>query len=282
MKQKSSQYSGLEGLLLPYYKGKLNEEEQEAVKAALESSEDLRKEAHFVKQLVDVAEDESLIKSADVLLRLRREKLATIQNTATLNKGVIPTIRQVIKKRPFTFLLFLVLIVVVLLVVNNILFIADSNHLYKKHLRPYDSIVSTDAATRPALLAAIEAYEQGKIDREYYAEASHNFEKIKDEDPLFKFYAVVSGMLSADVDIDLIEQNLVELRVEFKQNEQRRYRHFLDWVNYYEALLEFKKNNFKLGKQKIIAIQSSPELDSNLRTIVSRFRNELRLFITAK
>jgi len=281
MKEERSQYLEQEDRLLKYVKGRLSQPEREEVEAAIESSPALKKEARFFKNLTEVVEDPGWANSAEILLALKKEKLAELHGTTTTNKNIFPRVL----KRNKLFLIFLFgIIATLILLTSNFFIFADCNQLYNKYLTAYEDIITPGEGSRPELIAGIQAYEEGKNEKEQYALALDNFNKIKDKDPLFRFYAAVSGMLSPTVEIRQISTEFALLRqeIEEKEEEEENYSNLLDWIDYYEALLEFKQDKLKSGKAEIGAIAARPDLDYELSQVVGRFKTRLKFLFMAK
>lgn len=282
MKEERSQYLEQEDRLLKYVKGRLSQPEREEIEAALESSPTLKKEARFIKNLTEVVEDPGWANSAEILLALKKEKLAAINGTTTTNKNIFSRFPRVLKRNQL-FLIFLFgIIATLILLTSNFFIFADCSRLYNKYLTAYEDIMTPGEDARPELIAGIEAYEAGKADKEQYALALENFNKIKDKDPLFRFYTAVSGMLSPTVDIRQIKAEFALLRQEIEEDDEENYVNLLDWIDYYEALLEFKQDKLTAGKAEIGAIAARTDLDYELSQVVGRFKTRLKFLYMAK
>lgn len=279
MKKKRSQYLEQEDRLLKFVKGRLSQQEREEIEAALESSPSLQKEARFIRNLTEVVEYPGWANSAETLLALRKEKLAALNGTTTTNNPIFPGLLKRIK--PVLPILFLI-IATLIVWTSNLFILADCDQLYNKYLTAYEDILTPGQEARPELMAGIEAYELGKKEKVQYEQARENFNKIKDKDPLFRFYTAVSGMLSPTVDVRQIQAEFAVLRQEIEEDSDGHYENFLDWIDYYEALLEFKQDKFKSGKKAIGDLATRPNLDYELHQVVSRFNRRLRFLFMAK
>lgn len=260
--------------VLKYVKGKLTNQEREAFEATLQSSPKLKQEVSFIKNLVDVVENPQIAKTGSTLLELRRQKLQEIQQGQqyqAAKKGGNALLNY-IKKKPLLVFLFLLAILLTLLVINNIIFLADCNSLYHKHLKSYPSIFNTSDATRPQLAATIDAYKAGQFE-----EAVKGFDTYLDKDPIFRFYATISSLFIEPLDIARTRAEFTALRRVFEEDDA--YRHFIEWIDYYEALLEFKEEDFKTGKSKIWLLQEREEMDADLKEIIDRFNRDLSWYV---
>nr|MBX2875340.1 hypothetical protein [Saprospiraceae bacterium] len=170
---------------------------------------------------------------------------------------------------------------------NNFILLADCDQLYNRFLEPYTKTIPTTDSARPELVAAVKAYGEGLMQRQqdrgfYFKEAQVNFEKVEDREEIFLFYSAVSGMLSTEVDIAAINADLLNLRSKIQLDEEGNYLHLMDWIDYYEALLFFKQKKFQEGKTQIKEIAERPDLEADLREIISPFRFQLRFLLMAK
>lgn len=282
MKEERSQYLEQEDRLLKYVKGRLTQEEHEEMEAALEDSPSLKKEARFIKNLTEVVKDPGWASSAELLLALKKEKLAELDGKTSTNKNIIHRFPHILKRNKLFLLFLLGIIASLLILTSNFFILADCSQLYNKYLTAYEDIITPGDGARPELIAGIQAYEEGQTDREQYAIALENFNKIKDKDPLFRFYTAVSGMLSPTVDIRQIRAEFALLRQEIEEDEEDNYGNLIDWIDYYEALLEFKQDKLKSGKAEIGEIAARTDLDYELGKVVGRFRYQLRFLYMAK
>lgn len=273
MKSKRGHSQEQADTVLKYVKGNLTDQEREAFEATLQSSPKLKQEVSFIKNLVGVVEDPHIAKTGSTLLALRRQKLQGIepdQQQAAKKGG--NAVLNYIKKKPALVFLFLLAILLTLLVINNIIFLADCNHLYHKHLKSYPSIFNTSEANRPELTAAIEAYKAGQFE-----EAVNGFDAYLDKDPIFRFYATISSLFTEPLDITSTRREFAALRTLFEEDDA--YRHFIEWIDYYEALLEFKEEDFKTGKSKIWLLHEREEMDADLKEIIDRFNSDLSWYL---
>lgn len=273
MKSKRGHSQEQSDTVLKYVKGKLTNQEREAFEATLQSSPKLKQEVSFIKNLVGVVEDPQLAKTGSVLLDLRQQKLQEIQQDQqqAAKKGGNAVLNY-IKKKPGLVFLFLLAILLTLLVINNIIFLADCNHLYHKHLKSYPSIFNTSEANRPELTAAIEKYKTGQFE-----DAVKGFDTYLDKDPIFRFYATISSLFIEPLDIAQARGEFATLRTLFEEDDV--YRHFIEWIDYYEALLEFKEEDFKTGKSKIWLLHEREEMDADLKEIIDRFNSDLSWYL---
>lgn len=282
MKEKRGQYPDQEDRLLKYVKGQLSQPEREEMEAALESSPALQKEARFIKNLNEVVEDPGWAKSAEALMALKKEKLAALHGTTTTNKPLFSRLPKLMRRnKPFLFFLFLTIAMVILLT-GNFFILADCSQLYEKYLTAYEDIMTPGAGARPELLAGIAAYKKGKREQDQYAIAMKKFDQIKDKDPLFRFYTAVSRMLSPSVDVQQSKAELAILRKEIEEDEDGNYTNFLAWIDYYEALLAFKEEEFKSGKAQIKELATKSDLDYELQQVVKAFNRHLRFLYMAR
>lgn len=270
MKSKRGHSQEQEDTVLRYVKGDLPHQEREAFEATLQSSPKLQQEVRFIKNLVGIVAAPEIAKSGKTLLDLRQEKLQEIrqdQQQQNAKKGS-NTVLNVMKKKPILTFLFLFAIILTLLVVNNIIFLADCNRLYHKHLKSYPSIFNTSDATRPKLTEAIDAYTAGNFQK-----ALTGFDTYLDKDPIFRFYATISSLFIEPVNLTQTRGEFATLRTLFEDDDA--YRHLIEWIDYYEALLEFKEDDFKTGKSKIWLLHESDEMDADLKKIIDKFNGKL-------
>lgn len=274
MKSKRGHSQEQADTVLKYVKGNLTDQEREAFEATLQSSPKLKQEVSFIKNLVGVVEDPQIAKTGSTLLELRRQKLQEIQHDQqqqAAKKGGNAVLNY-IKKKPVLVFLFLLAILLTLLVINNIIFLADCNHLYHKHLKSYPSIFNTSDGTRPELTAAIEKYKTGQFE-----DAVKGFDSYLDKDPIFRFYATISSLFVEPLDIAQAKGEFATLRTVFEDDEV--YQHFIEWIDYYEALLEFKEEDFKTGKSKIWLLHEREDMDADLKEIIDRFNRDLSWYL---
>ena len=273
MKSKRGHSQEQEDTVLKYVKGNLTHQEREAFEATLQSSPKLQQEVRFIKNLVGIVAEPEIAKSGKILLDLRQEKLQDIrQDQQQVAKKGSNAFTNFIKKKPIVTFFFLLAIILTFLVVNNIILLADCNSLYHKHLKSYPSIFNTSDATRPKLTEAIDAYTAGS-----FQEAIIGFDTYLDKDPIFRFYATISSLFVDPVNLAQTRAEFAVLRTLFEDDDA--YRHLIEWIDYYEALLEFKEGDFKTGRSKIWILHDSDEMDADLKEIIDNFNWNLSRYM---
>ncbi|NRB53903.1 MAG: hypothetical protein HRU41_40010 [Saprospiraceae bacterium] len=282
MKEKRSQRLEQEEKLYKYVNGLLSEQEKKDFEVTIESSPALQKEARLIKNLTEVVQDPNWAKTAGTLMELKQQKLGKVPDTTATNKSILSQIRKFITGHKLLVFFILLVLAIIFLLTSNLFILADCEQLYKKYLVRYDNIVTPNPAARPELVTAIEAYEKGREDSAYYTEAYANFYQIREKDPLFRFYTAVSGMLKSEVEINRIQEEFDALRSEIEDDEDKLYEHFLDWMDYYQVLLDIKGKALQEGKDGISALSERPELDLELRFQVDRLQKQLRYLYMAK
>jgi len=257
--------------IVKFIRGQLTKKELEDFEAKVKSSSSLTKKVRFTRNLMNILKEPYVASSGKTLLALRQEKLQKIQNKPEERKSTNSMVNFV-KKKPVLFFLFLMTIILNLLVINNIIFLADCNSLYHKHLKSYPSIFNSSDATRPQLTATINAYKAGQFE-----EAVKGFDTYLDKDPIFRFYATISSLFIEPLDLARTRAEFTALRRVFEDDDA--YRHFIEWIDYYEALLKFKEEDFKTGKSKIWLLHEREDMDADLKEIIDRFNSDLSWYV---
>jgi len=264
MNSKNGRFDEQDDTILRYINGRLSEKEKQAFEKELETESNLKSELKLRQSLSRVLQDPQGAIIAEQLLQLKEDSLAAAGSPGTAK---IRRLWQTQKR--WIIGITAVLLFLGTLVLNNRLLIADCDALFTRYLRPYESIFPKQS-DHPALQEAIAFYEA-----EDYRNAEAGFKKEAEEDAIFLFYYAITRLFNYP---DQTQDNLNyfnKTQEAFKEN--KRYKPFLPWIDYYKALINFKEKKFKEGKSGINDLYIDNSLDASLRSIIQPFHFQLML-----
>lgn len=268
MNSKNGRFDEQDDTILRYINGRLSEKEKQAFEKKLETKSDLKIELQLKKNLLQVLQHPQRAKTAEHLLQLKAASLAA-GGSPGIDTAKIRRLWQTQKR--WIIGITAVLLFLGSLVVNNRLLIADCDALFTRYLRPYESIFPKQS-DNPALQEAIAFYEAKD-----YRKAEAGFKKEAEEDAIFLFYYAITRLFNYP---EQTQDNLNYFNKTQKAfEENRRYKPFLPWIDYYKALIFFKQKKFRDGKSSINDLYADNSLDASLRSIIQPFRFQLMLLL---
>ncbi len=266
MNSKNGRFDEQDDTILRYINGRLSEKEKQAFEKELETESDLKVEFQLRKNLLQVLQNPQRAKTAEHLLQLKAASLAAAGGPG-FDTAKIRRLWQTQKR--WIIGITAVLLFLGTLVLNNRLFIADCDALFTRYLRPYESIFP-DKSDNPVLQKTIAYYEA-----EDYKQAEAGFKEAAEEDAIFLFYYAITRLFNYP---EQTQDNLNYFNKTQKAfEENKRYKPFLPWIDYYKALINFKEKKFQAGKADINNLYADDSLDASLRSIIQPFRFQLML-----
>ncbi len=268
MNTNNGRFDEYDELMASYINGRLSDEQKIAFEKKLETIDGLREELEFRQMLSFSLNNEYLLSVAQQLLELKEESLQmdTGHPPPSQGSGWFKNMKGLGKN----ILLISVPIAILLFAIfhGNFFLVANCDQLYTRYIEPYPAIF-LNGSNDLELKLAIDYYERGDYER-----AGPGFFKASSEHPIFLFYYAVTRMYNFPEEP---RQNLIEFSTAKKGLTGELYKPFIPWIDYYMALIEFKEDNFKEGKEKIRLLSQHDDLDLELETAVKKLNRRLLL-----
>lgn len=272
MKKSNNESNGSDELIRKYLKKQLSQSEIQLFEKQLYVDPDLQAKTKLIRSLQQIHEQPSLTKAGTILLGIRRQKLDTLPPKGDSNSRF--TTRQTVF-RPSIMLgsLFVVIAILLTIFLFNRMD-AQRKKLFSDHLIAHPGMLNLPPNQSNKLYYPVLYYANKN-----WKEAAAEFQKIKEDELIYKFqYAVASVNIPdktiEDYQVDI--RTLLTLKKELIEENKTLHNLLVDWINYYIALIQIKQGNYKAGKKKIMELsERDTSLEPSLQEAVSNLSEAL-------